>query len=505
VPPTTRSLLAQRPFHLRLIAGAREDDPVLDAPLTWAHSSDLADPTPWLEAGQLLLTDGMQFVDDSSPARAAEYVDRLTARGVRALGFATEILHERIPSTLIEACDARGLPLLEVAERAPFMAIIRHVADVISAEQRERLEWSLRAQRRVASAALRPDGIEAILHELESQLDCWVALFDAVGNQVRMPTSKHPPRSVLTALAEEARATLARGNRAARRLDLAGGVTLQTLGQRAQLRGVLAVGTATPLDAAGNDLVASVIALASIALEQSRELDSARHDLRAGLLELLLSGATDVAARTARRLWGPLPDAPLRVAVVRDDTAGQSMLDELELEARRRRGRLFYARRDDELVAVTGAGETSSVTSVLERHRQRIGISSPVDWAQLARGLDEARVAAERGRPGATVVFDALASDGMAGLLAASGAAAVAHRMLEPLFTTPGVDGARLVATLGVWFAHNCAWDPAARELGVHRHTLRKRIDLAGSTLGLDLERFADRSELWSALEFARR
>ena len=55
--PTLRALLARRELHLRLMSAEDELPPgALDAPLRWVHSSDLADPTPFLADDLLLLT-----------------------------------------------------------------------------------------------------------------------------------------------------------------------------------------------------------------------------------------------------------------------------------------------------------------------------------------------------------------------------------------------------------------------------------------------------------------
>lgn len=498
MPASLRSLLLEPSFRLRLLAGASDD--ALDAPLTWAHSSDLVDPTPWLEPGQLLLTDGVHFEPDAPDAFSDPYVARLRAAGIRGLGFATEIVHERVPESLLRACDRHGLPLLEVADRTPFMGLIRHVADVISRERQERLEWSLRAQRAVARAALRPDGLGAILAELEKQLGCWVALFDSVGARVRVGSAIELPADQAASVQEAVRAALARGTRAGVRLSAdGGGVTLQTLGQRDRLRGVLAVGAAVPLDLAGTELVESVIALASIALEQSSTLESARRQLRTGLLELLLSGVIDVAGRAARRLWGPLPADPVRVTVL--GARSQALLDELERQADES-GALFFADHDGEIVAITSHDDTERLEAVLRRHDAVAGVSAPTIWPRLAEGLTEARRAAARASATQRVVrYDAVAEQGMLGLLEGAGAGAMARRVLHPLLERE--DGALLAATARVWLEHNAAWDPAARELGVHRHTLRNRVTLVQQILGLDLDRFADRAELWSALHFA--
>ena len=52
--------------------------------MVWAHSSDLADPTPFLDAGHVLLTTGTQFGDDAEADDLAAfdaYVARLRETG----------------------------------------------------------------------------------------------------------------------------------------------------------------------------------------------------------------------------------------------------------------------------------------------------------------------------------------------------------------------------------------------------------------------------------------
>ena len=280
---------------------------------------------------------------------------------------------------------------------------------------------------------------------------------------------------------------LGRGSRAGLSIiEAGGGISLQTLGQRGRLRGVLAVGASEPLDAAGNDLVASVIGLASIALEQRRGLDAARRRLRTGLFELVLSGVVDVADRTAVGLWGPLPPEPVRLAIVVGEVHGQALLDELE----------------QEILIVTPHDDLAASQALLARHGLAAGVSGPVPWHELTRGLGEARHAAGSvTRESSVVLFEQLAEQGMHGLLVASGGDRVARRMLQPLIDLPPAERDTALTTLRVWLQHNGAWDPAARELGTHRHTLRNRVRAAETLLGLDLDTFAARTELWSALQ----
>jgi purine catabolism regulator len=60
--PTVSALLAHRELGLRLLTPATDlPDGALDADVSWVHSSDLADPTPFVIPGQVLLTTGTQF------------------------------------------------------------------------------------------------------------------------------------------------------------------------------------------------------------------------------------------------------------------------------------------------------------------------------------------------------------------------------------------------------------------------------------------------------------
>ena len=121
--------------------------------------------------------------------------------------------------------------------------------------------------------------------------------------------------------------------------------------------------------------------------------------------------------------------------------------------------------------------DTASLRKILGRHSAAAGGSSPVGWPQLQVGLAEALRAAERATSDRDFVqFDELAAEGMLGLLEAAGGAAVARRILLPLISRPAAERETLINAVTVWLSHNGAWDPSARELAVHRHTLRHRV-----------------------------
>ncbi len=87
------------------------------------------------------------------------------------------------------------------------------------------------------------------------------------------------------------------------------------------------------------------------------------------------------------------------------------------------------------------------------------------------------------------------------GALRDRGGEVLARSLLRPLEALPAVERERLLASARVWLDANGAWDPAARSLGIHRHTLRARMAQLEQVLEIDLSSFAARAELWAALE----
>ncbi|KOG67418.1 PucR family transcriptional regulator, partial [Streptomyces varsoviensis] len=103
MPPTLASLVHHSALKLTVLAG--EDK--LATPVRWAHVSELADPVPWMEGGELLLITAMK-IDAENPAAMRRYVKRLVGAGVVGLGFAVGVNYEQVPRPLIEAAEGEA-------------------------------------------------------------------------------------------------------------------------------------------------------------------------------------------------------------------------------------------------------------------------------------------------------------------------------------------------------------------------------------------------------------
>ncbi|MBW5255125.1 PucR family transcriptional regulator ligand-binding domain-containing protein, partial [Streptomyces sp. P01-B04] len=107
MPPTLASLVQHSALKLTVRAGADR----LDAPVRWAHASELADPVPYMEGGELLLVTATNL-DAENPEVMGRYVRRLAGAGVVGLGFAVGVTYDEVPQPLVDAAEEAGLPLL---------------------------------------------------------------------------------------------------------------------------------------------------------------------------------------------------------------------------------------------------------------------------------------------------------------------------------------------------------------------------------------------------------
>lgn len=485
---TLRALLARPELALRLASNDLAPDAV-DRPIRWVHSTDLADPTPFLTEEVVLLTTGTQFADDDG---FEAYVGRLVDRGVSALGFGTEVVRAGIPVGLREACDRHRMPLFEVPYSTPFIAVARANADAVAAQAYARRSWALSAQRAIALAALRPDGLGATIAELAKQLDTWVGMYDAAGTLVREHPTGGVDAATRASLGDEAGAVLRRGAHAGSSLRSAeSAFTLQTLGRGGALRGVLAIGAGS-LDRESRDVVTAVIAMAGLALEQHRRLSRARAALRTGVVHALRAGDTTLAARIAADVGEPLPPAPVVVAVT-DAAAStaEQVLESLELRAEERQGSVFSGADEDGLVVVVPADDDGPLADVASRFGLRLGVSNPTGYDGFEAAHAEARLARERGTAPLSRIAG-LRDGGILSLVPDDAGAILARTLLDPL-------APELAATVRAWLHADGSHERAARALGVHRHTVRTRLATAERTLGVDLASFAVRAELWAA------
>jgi purine catabolism regulator len=112
---TVESLTSE--LGLKIAAGG---DGAAEREIRWVHITELLDPTPWLQGGELLLTTGIRL-DAAQKQRG--FIRLLAESGVAGLGFGTGFDHAKIPKAVISEAEAAGFPIFEVPYEMPFIAI----------------------------------------------------------------------------------------------------------------------------------------------------------------------------------------------------------------------------------------------------------------------------------------------------------------------------------------------------------------------------------------------
>ena len=513
--PTVRALVRQAPLGLRLL------DPTTrtDEPLSWVHSSDLADPSPFVGPATMLLTTGSQFGADATQADYDAWVGRVVGSGVVALGFGADVHRPGTPAELVVAASAHGVPVVEVPWRTPFIAVARWAADQLAEEARERDRWTLRAQRAVSLAAIGDGGLDGVLRVLAEQLDGAVVLHGTDGAAATGSSSVRPGRDAGgaaggaasvdaegTALVDaEVARLLRRGARAGSTVAVPGAVvTLQTLGRRDALRGVLAVRTRAELDPAARAVLTSVVALAEVTVERDVARLRGQRELWRQVWSLLVAGQVDVARAITRSVGVGIAEGAVVVALAAPPRRSADLATEAVERLAAGRGDVFVALVDGRLVVLAAEGAVD-LPALAAAHGLRVGVSEVADLEHVAgaAGQAERALAAAVAAPGpgeeAVVTWASLAAGGLVAALWSEGAAELASARLAAVAALPGGD--ELLACCRTWLEHNGAWDPAARALGLHRHSLRARVEKVEAALGLPLEGFAGRAELWALLQ----
>ncbi|MEV7655817.1 PucR family transcriptional regulator ligand-binding domain-containing protein [Streptomyces anulatus] len=546
-PISLAELLAREELGLRRIAGPA------DAELLWVHTSEMADPYPYLLGGELLLSAGVLLTDPD------HYVGRLVEAGAAALGFGVRPVHETVPRALIEACDRQGLPLLEVPPETPFTTIARAVWRLMAEARHRELRRVTRAQQALATAAARPDPVPAVLHQLATQLGGRAVLLTARGEEVhaagRAPVDEaHAAGGAQVDEAHAAgRAPVDEARAAGRRPDPEAAGSLTRLARvvardrpgspssatdthggthlSAYALGGgegLVLGLATRQRESGDHTVAGIaVVLLSLLAAPHQGADAAGRS--AALVRMLLGASPAEVAPLlgptgpwtvihARRTDGAPADALTAGAL--GASLGTALVDAGRGAGEAVRVLLGPAPEPDRIDARPGEaapeparttarpGETAPEPArptprpggtapeparLAPRPGWTLGASAPTPVTALAAADTlAARALAHARATRAPLTVDA-PTGGLAALVPPEQAAAHARALLAPL-TAPLAD------TLRCWLSLHGSWDRTAVALGVHRNTVRQRIGRCGELLVADLDDMDVRTELWFAL-----
>ena len=505
--PTLRDLIRSLGADLAPVVPAGV--PAADVPaveVTAVHVSELADPTAFLDGGELLLTTGLGFQrsaagEPPSVLWFSAYVQRLVSRGVAALAVGLGPVHAAIPEGLIDAAAKAGLPLLVVPPPTPFLAISRRYWSMVAASGQRELAEMLSAHRSLVAASLGTSPESGVLRRLAGVTGGWAAMLQGDG-AVRAVWPKER-RAAARDLQGAVRRLHAVGSATSVSLPVgADDVVVQPIGEERRLLGYLAVGHARPLPRQAQQLAMTAVALLTLVSAHAGRLRLAARGSEAIVLDLLRSGEAGAARRVATFLGLDLPDRA-RVALVSGGADPGEVTDELLLRLEGPPGTA-----DRVLLAGTLGADCALLLA---------DVPGCADWlASLIKPSPGARaaLAAPAGLDRAAEAFrraDAALADAAAGTVADLGRADAAAPLDTPDLRawaewrlSPVADAPGLAATVAAVLRARSEQE-AARLLGVHRHTIRGRIARAESLLGVSLDDPDTRAELWLALRLTGR
>ncbi|MCV9993151.1 PucR family transcriptional regulator [Paeniglutamicibacter sp. ZC-3] len=481
-------------------------------PVTGVHVSELEDPTPYLEGGELLLTTGMPFA--KSAALSLAYMKRLGAKEVRAVGLGLGPWLRQVPEHVLAASRAAGIELALVPDGVPFQHVSRAYWRLSTRDDTANLMDSLGTQTALARAAMRPDATSAVVRGLAQALGGWAAYLPAdAGTETVWPTSAG-------SLVGDLRAESIRFNKAgvpsAATFELHGQpVVLYPILLGARIHGFLCIGSGRTLTRADRQIIMTVSTLLALRAREREVVVSTAHALGAATTKLLLHGQAEAAHMVAEDVG--LAELPNRVRLLGirlspGDDPGLAARAAARLAADPGLPELYAAvdactlrHVQDEILylvlpaagigskPVDGRGESLEQNALL-------GISAPgypEVSGSLAAALGDPVSLGEI--PGNLAVLRRAVLQAPAGRLVAVNASEDAKaagwvRLLA------GYHRADLLATVRAYLAARGTWEDAARALGIHRNSLRHRISVAGNLIGVDLDDPDVAAHLWLAL-----
>jgi purine catabolism regulator len=468
---TVGDIAALPGLELEVVAGGT----ALEREVSWLHVSELEDPTEWLEGGELLLTTGLGVGGEATSQRA--YVRRLAEHGLAGLGFGLGFDFDEVPPAVVAEADRLGFPVFSVPYEVPFVAITKAAFSRIADERLEQLTEALEVHERLVDAVLGGRGLRHLLEIVGSHLGCSLRLTDDTG---RVLAERH----------------------GARRLPFAGALELPVL------TGDEPVTLAAANDGAGFGHYERLVlhhGQTAIAFELSRRraVSAAELRLAGDLLDDLEEHQLD-EREAARRIaaFGLPPQARYAAlfAVSRNGLSGERLRRAVAEELDRRAVRYLSTAHPDRAAFLVEAPGEQEILGIARQvlaatPEARIGVGRPAKGTELSQSLVEARAALTAGTDDVASFRDLGSLELLLGL-PDEALEAFVDRVLGGAAGNEG-----LLESLRALLATGCRWSEAAERLGVHRHTLRYRMERLGELTGRHPDDPAQRMELWLAVK----
>jgi purine catabolism regulator len=462
------------------------------------HISELRDPTPYLEGGEMLLTTGMAFVEPGT--QFDEYVSRLVDRGVCALVFGVGPHHDEVPIGLLDACDAAAMPLLVVPQEHPFRTVVAGYWGLLATEGQASLVQHIGLQTSVVRAAARSDGIAAVVQIVAQAMGGWVIVSPFDGSEPTVWPEK--ASGVIPSLRPELQRFAERDDVGSMSFPLHGyDVVAYPISRGSKPVAAFVVGTTRRLARSDRQVMLTAAAVLSVRANTTSRPHAGEKDVRTVIASLLLDGEVSAARALSSAAGAPPIPPSLRVFAAAPGREGRAPHE----------WRPVTPNAEDVVAELVRRGLiplTSGSFLVAEHHGSEVVLIDELTGAVPKRG-DRAPVALTGyltdSSPVSRVYESATAAAGFA-RQASEGQVLTASDVrqrsagAEAATALRAYRRASLVEAVQSYIRHRGSWEAAARDLGVHRNTIRNRVQIARKTLGIDLDDPDIAADLWIAL-----
>ena len=497
---SVRELLELPGLGLRLVAG----EGGLDKAISWAHSSELADPTQWLSGGELILTTGIAV--KGTPARQRAYVKRLARAGVTGLGFGLGFGFDEVPLPLRRAADAADFPVVEIPYPVPFIAVTKAIWARTAERRVKDLQLSLDVHERLAHVLAAGGGPADVLEEVVTIAPGWAYLFSPSGRLVASAGADSAPSTdeVWRGLPPGLASGTGPSSSGTVGPDAASLALAVTAGGRHE--GVLVYGKSARFDARDRLVVHHAVTVLGSLLAMQRAILQAERRVAGDLLVEAAEGRL-TGPELARRLELAGLGAPRLGALIVECTGDPTEEIVLAVEwTADRPGEIRTAIHEGRVLVVVPHPAASQLADVVAKLPgvERVAVGDSVAPADLKRSYLSASLALKAAPAGRPVVSSR--DLGSYGLLSAQPREVIegyVSSVIGPLIERDRERGSDLVASVRAFVEAGAHWEEGAAALGVHRHTLRYRINQAQELIDRDLGDPQDRMEVWLALRAA--
>lgn len=498
---TVAKLATAERLGLTVAYGGTDVDREVGIPL----SVERRDPDPELYGGELVLTSGLHLLEDW--AAWEDFVSATAGAGASGLilGLGAEAAFQTLPAPLLRLATEHDLPLL-TAESADLGRIAHSITALHAQAQREALRRPLNLQMELTAIVARGGASGDLLHGWQLRTEEPVAVFDRLGRALaRSPAF---PPDLLTRLGERLAGHAV--PRLGEQLRLSA-TTLDALEDRGTAGTQQAV-EVSPF--AGNDTVRGYCArlptgqetaelaapalrsLLALEFERLWFLDEPARRKRADRFARLLTLSEEGSARAFIRSLG-IDSGELRGVAIeaRNETHAEVLVDDLAMVL----AAPFIRHRHRIVECLTAGDPRQALSDYGLDVPTGIGTSGAPEHS--ARTMRQAALALETSRRVGTPIeyVDGASHEFLIRVAPSDYLESFSAAALAPIEHSRG--GESLLRTLHTWLLERRSIEATAERMGVHRHTVRNRMQKIAQVTGHDLDGIDAQTELWLALK----